>query len=116
MNSTVDMSEVFDEKKRFYAKNAIALSTLFLSPLLGCIMFSYNLKEIRKGKLAPFFIILSLVYIVVVKRLLGLILTNALIHLLIINGLASLFLTFILWNKFFSDYLEYEVRRRPSSG
>jgi hypothetical protein len=110
MNSSVDMSDVFEEKKKFYSKNAVALSTFFLSPLLGCILFSYNLKEVGRGKLAPVFIILSIAWVIVIRKLSGIITSIPLLQLFIANFLASLLLTFVIWNRFLGDDIEYEAR------
>ena len=104
------MSGVFEEKKKFYSKNAIAISTFILSPIMGCILFSYNLKEVGKGQLAPVFIVLSFVWAFVVRKLLSYITSSALLQLYITNLLASLLLTFLIWKKFLGDDTEYEGR------
>jgi hypothetical protein len=107
---TIDMSDVFEEKKKFYSKNAIAISTFILSPIMGCILFAYNLKEMGKGRLAPVFILLSFIWAFAVRKLLSYITSSAFLQLYITNLLASLLLTFLIWNKFLGDDTEYESR------
>jgi hypothetical protein len=104
------MSDVFEEKKKFYSKNAIAISTFILSPIMGCILFAYNLKEVGKGRLAPVFIVLSFVWAFAVRKLISYITSSALLQLYVTNLLASLLLTYFVWNKFLGNSTEYETR------
>ena len=56
-------------KPRFYSKEAIGILSLLISPFLGCILFTYNLREIGKSKLNPFFIIGGLFWLAIIKVL-----------------------------------------------
>lgn len=94
-------------KLRLYSKEVIGILSLLISPFLGCILLTYNLREIGKSKLNPFFIIGGLVWLPMIKLL-----TNGLdllIQLAIVNVLGSLLLTFYFWDKYFDNYT-YEKR------
>ncbi len=110
METTVDLSDVFEVKYRFYSKNAIAIWTFFLSPLLGCILFAINLKNIGRGRLGVIFVIGGIVWIVSLRTLIGLFLENDLLKLLITNLTASLLLTFFFWTRILGDDTEYKIR------
>ena len=96
-------------KHRFYSKNAIAIWTFFLSPLLGCILFAINLKNIGRGRLGVIFVIGGIVWIVSLRTLIGLFLENDLLKLLITNLTASLLLTFFFWKRILGDDTEYKL-------
>lgn len=98
-------------KPRFYSKLAIGVLTLFLSPFFGAILFSYNLREIGKGKLSPYFIVVGIFWTFIFKKLTEGFIENTLIQLLFSNLLGSLVLTFFLWDKFFLNYPEYETKK-----
>ncbi len=98
-------------KPRFYSKEAIGLSTLFLTPFFGCILFAYNLNEIGKQKVSPFFIIGGILWSVVFKKLIGEVLRDDLFQLLVSNALGASILGFYLWDKFFSIYPSYDTKK-----
>lgn len=102
-------------KPKFYSKNGIAILTLLLSPLLGSILFSYNLREIGRKQMVPAFILGSIVWIVVVKRLTVDVISNPLVQLLFANTLFSFVLS-LLWDTYFGRYEEYEKKsvRKPA--
>jgi Na+/glutamate symporter len=89
-------------KPRFYSKEAIGLLSLLFSPFLGCILFSYNLREIGKRKLSPYFIIGGLIWLPILRLLTDGI--NLLVQLAIVNILGSLLLTFYFWDKYLANY------------
>lgn len=93
-------------KYRFYTKQAIGLLALFLSPFFACILFAYNLKEIGKGKLFPFFIFGGLVYTAIVRQLTHSL--GTLFQILILNVVGSLLLTYYFWDKYLGAYNNYE--------
>jgi hypothetical protein len=104
------MSDVFEENPRFYSKNAIAVWTIILSPLLGCILFAYNLKAVGRGKLALLFVLAGIAWTVVIKKLTGSIFSNPLLQLMISNLLGSVLLTFLFWKILLGDNTEYKSR------
>jgi Na+/H+ antiporter NhaA len=68
-------------KPKFYSKEAVAVLTI-LSPILGTILFSYNLKEIGKGRFSPYFVIGGILWILLTKKLLAGIVADSLSQLL----------------------------------
>lgn len=98
-------------KPKFYSKKAIGILTLIFTPLLGSILFSFNLKEVNKGKIIPIFIIVGLFWTYIFKKLTVGVIDNILIQLIVSNIIGSLIFTFFLWNKFFVDYPEYEKKK-----
>jgi hypothetical protein len=97
-------------KLRFYSKEAIGLWTLALSPCLGCILFSYNLKAIGKGYLVPYFVVVGVFWTMLMKRLLVPFVHIPLLQLIFSNLIGSLILTLLLWDRFFLQYPDYEKR------
>lgn len=97
-------------KPRFYSKWGIGGLTLILSPFFGCILFSYNLREIGKGKLSPYFIIIGMFWTFIFKKLTEGILGNDLFQFLLSNLVGGLILTFYFWDKFFIDYPTYQTK------
>src|ERR1700680_828648 len=97
-------------KYRFYSREAIGLWTLALSPCLGCILFSYNLKAIGKGKLVPYFVVVGIFWTILMRRLLVPFLHVPILQLLFSNLMGSLILTLVFWDKFFVNYRDYEKR------
>ena len=98
-------------KPRFYSKEAIGVSSLFLTPLFGCILFAYNLKEIGLQRLSPFFIIGGILWSVVVRKLVGEILQDDLFQLVVSNAAGAAILGFFLWDRFFGNYPSYDTRK-----
>lgn len=97
-------------KPKFYSKHAIALLTLVCSPLFGCILFSYNLKEIGSKKVIPLIFLGLLALIGIVRRGIAEIINSNLMQFLLTNAVFSLFLT-LLWELFFRNYPDYERRK-----
>jgi hypothetical protein len=110
MTRQVDLSDVFEPKPKFYSKNALAIWTIILSPFLGCILFSYNLKAFGKGKFAILFIIVGIFWNVGFRKLTATFIPNPLLQLLIANVTGSLILTFFFWNKLLGNDTEYDSR------
>lgn len=98
-------------KPKFYSEEAIGGLTLLLSPFFGCILFSYNLREIGKGKLIPIFIIVGMFWTFVFKKLTTGIIDNNLFQFILSNIVGSLILTFILWDKFFLNFPTYDRKK-----
>ena len=96
-------------KPRFYSKEAVTLTTI-LSPILGGILFSYNLREIGKSNLSPYFIAGGLVWIIFIKVLLTPISAEPLFQLIGAGVLGCLFMHFFVWDKYLSDYPDYEKK------
>ncbi|MEO5564427.1 MAG: hypothetical protein ABIR18_13355 [Chitinophagaceae bacterium] len=96
-------------KPKFYPLEAIIGLTV-LSPILGCILFSYNLKEIGKGNLSPYFVIGGIGWILLVRKLCeGKI--NEPLYQLLIAGLSGALVMIYLWNTFLGSYPVYEKRK-----
>lgn len=95
---------------RLYSKTTMIISTLILTPLLGCILFSYNLKEIGKGKLSFIFIPIGFFWTVLFKKIIADFIPSSFIQL-ILSNIAGAFLMNLLWDKFFIQYSEYEPRK-----
>ncbi len=95
---------------RFYSKWTIAGLTLILSPFFGCILFSYNLREIGKERLSPYFIIAGMFWTFVFKKLTTDFIGDNIFQFFLSNIVGSLVLTFFLWDKFFIDYPTYEIK------
>ena len=83
---------------------------MILSPILGCILFSYNLREVGKGRFSPYFIIAGIVWIIITKRLLAGIINDSLSQLLFSGIAGCLLMTFFIWDKFLSIYPVYEKK------
>jgi len=98
-------------KPRLYSKKAIGLSTLFLSPFFGCILFAYNLTEIGKQRLNPFFILGGILWSFVFRQLVGEILKNDLFQFFISNAIGASILVFFYWDNFFSIYTSFETKK-----
>ena len=96
-------------KPKFYSKEAIAV-LMILSPILGSILFSYNLKEVGKGRFSPYFIIAGILWILVTKRLLAGIINDPLSQLLFSGIAGCLLMTFFIWDKFLGNYPVYEKK------
>ena len=95
---------------KFYSKQAIAILTIVCSPLFGCILFSYNLKEVGSKKVIPLIFLGLLALIGIVRRGIAEISNSNLMQFLLTNAVFSLFLT-LLWEVFFRNYPDYERRK-----
>jgi hypothetical protein len=98
-------------KPKFYSKATIGISTIFLSPFFGGILFAYNLREIGKGKVAPIIIIVGMFWMLLFRKLTESFLSNSLLQLFIGNLVGSVILTFILWDSFFLNYPSYDTKK-----
>ena len=98
-------------KPRFYSKEAIGVSSLFLTPLFGCILFAYNLKEIGLQRLNPFFIIGGILWSLVFRKLVGEILRDNLFQLFVSNAVGAAILGLFLWDRFFDSYPSYDTKK-----
>ena len=96
-------------KVRFYSKSAIGIWTSLLTPFLGCILFAYNLREVGKGKAAPILVIIGIVWMVIMKKILGQFIQIDLVQLLISNVISAVILTTVVWDRFLGEYT-YEVK------
>jgi hypothetical protein len=97
-------------KPKFYSKQAIAILTIICSPLFGCILFSYNLKEVGSKKVIPLIFLGLLALIGIVRRGIAEISNSSVLQFLVTNALFSLLLT-LLWDSFFKDYPDYERKK-----
>lgn len=95
---------------RFYSKWAIGGLTLLLTPFFGCILFSYNLREIGKGRLSPLFIIAGMFWTFAIKKLTVGLIGDNIFQFLFSNISGSLILTYFLWDKFFINYQTYKTK------
>ena len=98
-------------KPKFYSKEAVAVLTI-LSPILGGILFSYNLKEVGKGKFSPYFIIGGVLWILLTRALVAGIVADQLSQLLFSGILGCLVMNFFIWDRFLGNYPNYE--KKPS--
>jgi hypothetical protein len=97
-------------KPRFYSRQAIGISTVFLSAICGSILMAYNLKAAGKGKYAALVIILSFVWGGLMRTKLESFFPNPLIALLVFNSAAAVILASPVWDNFLGEYTEYEKR------
>lgn len=96
-------------KPRLYSKLTIGVSSIFLAPFFGCILFAYNLREIGKGKYGAYFIIGSLLWnVIMLKQII--ISSNLLVQYLVTNALGGLILSLFFWDTFFAKYGQFENR------
>ena len=98
-------------KPKFYPKHTIALMTVLLTPLLGSILFAYNLREVRKGKIAPFVIVGGILCTIIIRKLTVGLTDSPLIQLLIGNVIGGLVLAYAVWDMFLAGYPEYETNK-----
>jgi len=96
-------------KPKFYSKEAVAV-LMILSPILGGILFSYNLREVGKGKIAPYFIIGGIIWILLTKKMIAGIVTGPLFQLLFSGILGCLVMNFFIWDRFLGNYPDYEQK------
>lgn len=99
-------------KPRFYSKEAIAIGTVFLTPILGCILFGANLRAAGKGKMTPFLIIGSIIWTGVLNQFTRTWIANPLIQIFLSNAIAAALMVTVVWNYFLSEYPVFE-RRSP---
>jgi putative flippase GtrA len=97
-------------KPRFYSKEAIAIGTIFLTPILGCILLGANLREAGKGKMTPFLIFGSVVWTGLMNQITRVWIPNPLIQLFLSNAIAAALLVTVAWNYFLPDYPVFEKR------
>lgn len=98
-------------KPRFYSRLAIALCTLFLTTFFGAVLFSYNLREAGKGKMAWPIVLCSLFWYKFIETLSSsLFPQSSLIPLIISNVLGAIILVYPLWYNLLDDVREYDKR------
>jgi hypothetical protein len=94
---------------KLYSKPTIGISSIFLAPFFGCILFTYNLREIGKDKYGAYFIIGSLLWNAIMLK--GIVISNNfLVQYLITNAIGGLVLSLFFWDKFFGLYHSFENR------
>lgn len=96
-------------KPKFYSKEAVAVLTI-LSPILGGILFSYNLKEVGKGKFSPYFIVGGILWILLTRALVAGIVADPLSQLLFSGISGCLLMNFFIWDRFLGNYTNYEKK------
>ncbi len=98
-------------KPRFYTRLSIALCTLFLTSFFGAVLFTYNLREAGKGKMAWPVVLCSVFWYPFIERLTGRLFPQlSLIPLIIANVLGAIILAYPLWYNLLDDVREYEKR------
>jgi hypothetical protein len=95
---------------RFYSKTAIGWLTVILSPFLGGILFSFNLREVGKGKYSLYFIVVGMFWMLIFRKLTEGFIPNTLIQLLLGNVIGALLLTSFFWDKYLGEYPVYEKK------
>lgn len=90
-----------------YSKRAIGILSLLLSPFFGSFLIAANLRDIGKPSLGPLFVIGSLFFAVLIKRILPD--TNPAFLFALNNILGSGLLYFFFFDKFFGEY-EYDKK------
>jgi hypothetical protein len=96
-------------KPKFYSKEAIAVLTI-LSPVLGTILFSYNLKEIGKGRFSAYFVAGGILWILLTRALIAGIVPDSLTQLLFSGITGCLAMNFFIWDRFLGNYPDYEKK------
>lgn len=96
-------------KPKFYSKEAVAVLTI-LSPILGGILFSYNLKEVGKGKFSPYFIIGGILWILLTRALVAGVIADQLSQLLFSGISGCLVMNFFIWDRFLGSSFDYEKK------
>jgi hypothetical protein len=84
---------------KLYSKSAVISTCVLLSPILGSILFSNNLKQIGNRTLGPILILLSILWIILIRKVTFNITTNGLVQLYIaIANVSFSFILLFLWN------------------
>lgn len=96
---------------KFYSKFAIGGWTLLFTPLFGCILFSYNLREVGKLKESRLILIAGFIWPILINFITKPILSNALLQMIVSNIIGSALLTFYCWDKYLIDFQNYETRK-----
>jgi hypothetical protein len=97
-------------KPRFYSKEAIAIGTVFLTPIFGCILLAANLRVVGKGRISPLLIIGSILYTGLLNQFIRAWIPNPLVQLFLSNAIAAALLVTWVWNHFLADYPFFEKR------
>jgi hypothetical protein len=98
-------------KPKFYSKHFIAIATVLLSPILGSILFAYNLREVGKGKLGPWIIVGGIICSLLIRKITLSLTSSPLLQLLIGNVIGGLVLAYAVWDMLLGEYHEYEPNR-----
>lgn len=104
------MLKSINMKYTLYSKDSITVSSIFLTPLVGAILISSNLREVGKGKYSMIVIIGSILWTALVRALLLPVVNNDLIALFASNALGATLFNLLLWDYFFAEFKEYEKR------
>jgi hypothetical protein len=94
---------------KLYSKSAVGLSALLLSPVLGGILFAYNLKQVGKGKYATPIVIGSIVVIAVVRLIIRPFLHGTFNQFMVSNAIGAILLTPLSWDKLIGQ-ISYEQK------
>ena len=97
-------------KYTLYSKDSITISSIFLTPLIGGILMSANLREVGKGKYSVFVIIGSLIWTALVRAILLPVVKNEMIALFASNALGAALFNLLLWKYFFAEIDEYQKK------
>ena len=98
-------------KPRFYSKAAICVLSLLFTPFFGCILLSYNLREIGKASSVPVLIIGSVIWTPLFKLLTRDLNLDPSIQFITSNVVGSAILTFFLWDQLFINFPDYEKKK-----
>ena len=94
----------------FISKTKIGISTLFLSPFLGAILFAYNLNAIGKRPSSWLVMLGGIAWTVAVPRLLMPLTGNTLLSNFISNAFAAALLVTLVWQGMLGEYKIYTDR------
>ena len=97
-------------KYNLYSKDSITISSIFLTPIVGGILMSANLREVGKGKYSMIVIIGSIIWTALVRAILSPLIKNDIIALFASNALGAALFNLLLWNYFFAGIDEYQKR------
>jgi hypothetical protein len=95
---------------RFISKTKIGLSTLLLSPLLGTILFSYNLNAVGKRPWSWLVMLVGIIWTFAVPKMILPLTGNILLASFVSNAFASAILVTLVWNRMLGEHKIYEDR------
>ena len=93
----------------FISKTKIGLSTLLLSPLLGTVLFSYNLNAVGKRPWSWLVMVVGIIWTFGVPRFFSPF-VGQLLAIFISNALAAVLLVTLVWNGMLGEYKTYDIR------
>jgi uncharacterized membrane protein YdcZ (DUF606 family) len=74
-------------------------------------LFAYNLREVEKGKLAPWIIVGGIVCSLLIRKITLGLTTSPLLQFLIANVIGGLILAYAVWDMLLGAYHEYEPNK-----